>query len=74
MSYCDEAGDGPAVLQLQNWGHLKFQFQLSDFSEAFISPSRELLLLLSNKLEALLLPLVAGIVSNPIKPFFIHSP
>ncbi|CAD5188311.1 unnamed protein product [Musa acuminata subsp. malaccensis] len=60
MSYCDEAGDGPAVLQLQNWGHLKFQFQLSDFSEAFISPSRELLLLLSNKLEALLLPLVAG--------------
>lgn len=55
-----EAGDGPAVLQLQKWSRLHFKLQLSEFREAFISPTRELLLLLSNQCEALLLPLVTG--------------
>ncbi|XP_042376002.1 uncharacterized protein LOC121969810 isoform X2 [Zingiber officinale] len=59
MFFSDEAGDGPAILKLQNWGHLKCQLQLSEFSAACISPSKELLLLLSN-LEAVLLPLVSG--------------
>ncbi|XP_008786547.2 uncharacterized protein LOC103704848 [Phoenix dactylifera] len=60
MSSSGEVGDGPAVLQLQKWSQLHFQLQLSEFCEAFISPTRELLLLLSYQCEALLLPLVTG--------------
>lgn len=56
-----EVGDGPAVLQLRKWSQLHFQLQLSEFCDAFISPTRELLLLLSYQCEALLLPLVTGI-------------
>lgn len=50
-------GEDPAILQLQNWGSSRVQFNLSDFCEGFISPRRELLLLLSYHREALLLPL-----------------
>ncbi|XP_077212898.1 spatacsin carboxy-terminus protein isoform X2 [Tasmannia lanceolata] len=58
-----EAGNGPSVLQLQKWGHSQAQFNLSEFREAFISPTRELLLLLTYQCEALLLPLISGEVS-----------
>ncbi|KAF3781980.1 Spatacsin-C domain-containing protein [Nymphaea thermarum] len=49
--------EGPVVLQLQRWdvGHL----DLSQFSEASISPTRELLLLLSHQCEALFFPLTS---------------
>ncbi|KAL3527892.1 hypothetical protein ACH5RR_012548 [Cinchona calisaya] len=52
--------EGPRILQLHKWRPSEVQLlrNLSDFREAFISPSRELLLLLSYKCEALLLPLV----------------
>ncbi|KAM7517827.1 hypothetical protein LguiB_016789 [Lonicera macranthoides] len=56
--------EGPAVLQLQKWGSSDLQLNLSEFREAFISPTRELLLLLSYQCEALLLPLVKGDVIN----------
>ena len=55
------AGDkGPAVLQLLKWGPSHPQLNLSEFRQAYISPSRQLLLLLSYQCEALLLPLIAG--------------
>lgn len=50
-------GEDPAILQLQKWGSSRVQVNLSDFCEGFISPRRELLLLLSYHCEALLLPL-----------------
>lgn len=50
-------GEDPAILQLQKWGSSRVQVNLSDFCEGFISPRRELLLLLSYHGEALLLPL-----------------
>lgn len=51
------AGEVPAILQLCKWVPSKFQLKLSEFREAFISPTREQLLLLSYQCEALLLPL-----------------
>ncbi|GAB4847711.1 hypothetical protein Ancab_026773 [Ancistrocladus abbreviatus] len=57
MNYSQNS-EGPAVLQLHRWDHSRIQLDLSDFHEAFISPTRELLLLLSYNFEALLLPLV----------------
>ncbi|KAF5204820.1 Spatacsin [Thalictrum thalictroides] len=53
-----EAVDGPAILQLQKWDSA--QFDVSEFCEAFISPTRDLLLLLSHQCEASLLPLFTG--------------
>uniref|UniRef100_A0A2P2LNY5 Uncharacterized protein LOC105123888 isoform X3 n=1 Tax=Rhizophora mucronata TaxID=61149 RepID=A0A2P2LNY5_RHIMU len=53
-------GENPAILQLHKWNPSQFQYNLSEFREVFISPSRELLLLLSYHCEALLLPLVSG--------------
>ncbi|KAK4356132.1 hypothetical protein RND71_025103 [Anisodus tanguticus] len=50
-------GEDPAILQLQKWGSSQVQVNLSDFCEGFISPRRELLVLLSYHCEALLLPL-----------------
>lgn len=50
----------PAVLQLLKWEHSHFQLNLAEFHEAFISPTREQLLLLSYNREAVLLPLVNG--------------
>ncbi|KAL1190297.1 hypothetical protein V5N11_016682 [Cardamine amara subsp. amara] len=52
--------EGPTLLQLHKWEPSQLQLKLSEFREAFISPSRQLLLLLSYHSEALLLPLVAG--------------
>ncbi|KAJ4966442.1 hypothetical protein NE237_018291 [Protea cynaroides] len=59
FSFGGEAGDGLAVLQLQNWPS-EIQLNPSEYREAFISPTRELLLLLSYQCEALILPLIAG--------------
>jgi hypothetical protein len=53
-------GEGPAILQLQKWHPSQAQLNLSEFREAFISPTRQLLLLLSYQCEALLLPLITG--------------
>uniref|UniRef100_A0A1J3EY96 Spatacsin C-terminal domain-containing protein n=1 Tax=Noccaea caerulescens TaxID=107243 RepID=A0A1J3EY96_NOCCA len=52
--------EGPTLLQLHKWEPSQLQLKLSEFREAFISPSRQLLLLLSHHSEALLLPLVSG--------------
>ncbi|XP_075644191.1 uncharacterized protein LOC142615332 [Castanea sativa] len=57
-------GESPAILQLHKWGPSQAQLNLSEFREAFISPTRQLLLLLSYQCEALLLPLNIG---NPVK-------
>ncbi|XP_062007180.1 uncharacterized protein LOC133724450 isoform X1 [Rosa rugosa] len=51
---------GLAILQLLKWGPSQPQLNLSEFREAFISPTRQLLLLLSYQCEALLFPLIAG--------------
>ena len=51
---------GPAILQLHKWGSSQAQLNLSEFREAFISPTRQLLLLLSYQCEALLIPLSTG--------------
>lgn len=51
-----KGNEGPAVLQLQKWGP-NVHLNVSQFREAFISPTRELLLLLSYQCEAMLLPL-----------------
>ncbi|ONK80835.1 uncharacterized protein A4U43_C01F22320 [Asparagus officinalis] len=60
MSSWGGIGDGPAILQLQKWGHLKSQLEPSKYCLASLSPTRELLLLLSYECEALLLPLTFG--------------
>ncbi|XP_023634817.1 uncharacterized protein LOC17879534 [Capsella rubella] len=52
--------EGPTLLQLHKWEPSQLQLKLSEFREAFISPSRQLLVLHSYHSEALLLPLVAG--------------
>ncbi|XP_047335346.1 spatacsin [Impatiens glandulifera] len=52
---------GPSILQLLKWQPNDCFLDLSEFREAFISPSRELLLLLSHHSEALLFPLVKGL-------------
>ncbi|KAK0608267.1 hypothetical protein LWI29_028101 [Acer saccharum] len=57
---CSFSGEGPAILQLHKWPPSQLQFDLSEFREAFISPTRELILLLSYQCEALLLPLITG--------------
>lgn len=54
----------PAVLQLQKWSPSRAELNLSEFREAFMSPTRRLLLLLSYQCEAALLPLLRGIVST----------
>lgn len=61
-------GEGPALLQLHNWTPSQLQLKLSDFREAFISPTRELLLLLSYHCEASLLPLFSGQSINCDEP------
>ncbi|KAK6924171.1 Spatacsin, C-terminal domain [Dillenia turbinata] len=53
-------GEGPALLQLHKWGPSLSNLNLSEYHEAFISPTRELLLLLSCQCEVLLLPLITG--------------
>ncbi|KAJ0252438.1 Spatacsin carboxy-terminus protein [Hirschfeldia incana] len=52
--------EGPTLLQLHKWAApSQLQLNLSEFREAFISPSRQSLLLLSHHSEALLLPLTS---------------
>ncbi|KAL5999629.1 hypothetical protein ACLOJK_037914 [Asimina triloba] len=55
---------GPAVMQLRKWSDLQVELNISEFCEALLSPTRELLLLLSYQCEALLLPLTAGKLSQ----------
>jgi hypothetical protein len=64
MSISSEGEDGPVVLQLKKWQDSIFQFDLSEFHEGFISPSRRMLLLLSNKFEATLVSLSSGTLSE----------
>lgn len=52
--------ESPTLLQLHKWEPSQLQLKLSEFREAFISPSRQKLLLLSHHSEALLLPLITG--------------
>ncbi|KHG18462.1 pheT [Gossypium arboreum] len=52
--------EGPAILKLHKWGPSGLPLNLSEYREAFISPTRELLLLLSYQCQALLLPLTTG--------------
>ncbi|KAK7318518.1 hypothetical protein RJT34_03221 [Clitoria ternatea] len=52
--------EDPAILQLHQWDLSEAQIGLSDFREAFLSPTREILLLHSYEREAVLLPLVKG--------------
>ncbi|TYK12977.1 uncharacterized protein E5676_scaffold255G005740 [Cucumis melo var. makuwa] len=52
--------EGPAILQLQKWNPSQPQLNLPEYREAFISPTRQNLLLHSYKHEALLLPLNTG--------------
>lgn len=59
MEFAD-SGEGPAVLQLHRWDSSLVAEDLSEYREAFLSPTRELLLLLSYQREALLLPLSKG--------------
>ncbi|XP_071914201.1 uncharacterized protein [Coffea arabica] len=61
MAISDGVGDaGPAILQLHTWrpSEKRLMRNLSEFRNGSISPSRELLLLLTYQCEALLLPLV----------------
>ncbi|CAM8951081.1 unnamed protein product [Rhodiola kirilowii] len=51
--------EGPVLLQLSKWDSSPV-LNFSDFREAFISPTREFMLLLSVHCDALLLPLVAA--------------
>lgn len=54
------SGDkGPALLQLSKWDPSPV-LDFEKFHEAFLSPSRERLLLLSEHSEGLVVPLVAG--------------
>lgn len=52
--------EDPAILQLHKWDLSKTGIRLSDFREAFLSPTREILLLHSREREAFLLPLSKG--------------
>ncbi|KAL7604171.1 hypothetical protein Lser_V15G17977 [Lactuca serriola] len=63
--------EDPVIVQLQKWESSRFLANLAQFREAFLSPIRELILLLSYHHEGLLLPLVKGgavssIVSYPM--------
>lgn len=52
--------DDPAILQLHKWDPSQTQIPLSEFRQAFISPTRQILLLHSYQNQALLFPLVKG--------------
>ncbi|CAH1450496.1 unnamed protein product [Lactuca virosa] len=55
--------EGPAIVQLQKWESSRLQANLTQFHEAFLSPTRELILLLSYHHEA---EAVSCIVSYPM--------
>lgn len=52
--------EAPAIVQLHKWEPSRLQENLAQFREAFLSPTRELILLLSYHQEVLLLPLIKG--------------
>ncbi|CAL0330002.1 unnamed protein product [Lupinus luteus] len=52
--------EDPAILQLHKWDPSEALLELSEFREAFLSPTREILLLHSYQREALLVPLTKG--------------
>ncbi|KAK7399448.1 hypothetical protein VNO78_10630 [Psophocarpus tetragonolobus] len=52
--------EDPAILNLHKWDLSETPIRFSDFREAFLSPTRETLLLHSYEREALLLPLGKG--------------
>lgn len=52
--------EDPAILQLHKWDPSDIPLGLSEFREAFLSPTRAILLLHSYQREALLLPLIKG--------------
>ncbi|KAL8218308.1 hypothetical protein R6Q57_021681 [Mikania cordata] len=56
--------EGPAIVQLQKWEPSCLQVNLAQFREAFLSPTREHILLLSYHHEGLFLPLVKGLRVN----------
>ncbi|XP_024990189.1 uncharacterized protein LOC112524555 isoform X3 [Cynara cardunculus var. scolymus] len=65
--------EGPAIVQLHKWEPSRLQVNLAQFREAFLSPTRELVLLLSYHNKGLLLPVGKGkhpnlIVYSMIKP------
>lgn len=60
LSFTDKGPAAAAVLQLQRWGPSLAHLNLSEFRQAFISPTRQLLLLLSYHSEALFIPLLSG--------------
>ncbi|XP_028951098.2 uncharacterized protein [Malus domestica] len=60
LSLVDKEPAAAAVLQLQRWGPSLAHLNLSEFRQAFISPTRQLLLLLSYHSEALFIPLLSG--------------
>ncbi|GLT68925.1 hypothetical protein SLA2020_411170 [Shorea laevis] len=57
---CSLGDESLAILQLHKWDPPDLQLDLSEFREAFLSPTRELLLLLSYQCQALLVPLITG--------------
>lgn len=61
--------DDPAILQLHKWGSSEDKLDLSEFHEAFLSPTRQTLLLLSYQHEALLLPLMTGDYGSPLHSY-----
>ncbi|KAF3534393.1 hypothetical protein DY000_02036196 [Brassica cretica] len=65
--------EGPTLLQLHKWEPSQLQLNLSEFREAFISPLRQSLLLLSHHSEALLLPLTAGSSIGSEVPVNCHN-
>ncbi|GER35123.1 spatacsin, partial [Striga asiatica] len=65
---CCPDEDGLPVLQLRKWGPSDIPYNLSDYREGFISPTRKSVLLLSYDSEALLIPLDKGQSMNNEDP------
>ena len=66
------SSEDPAILQLHNWDLSETRIGLSDFREAFLSPTREILLLHSYEREALLLPLSKGGYCFPLFVILVY--
>ncbi|XVF15027.1 hypothetical protein REPUB_Repub09cG0114100 [Reevesia pubescens] len=69
-------GESPSILQLNKWGPSELPLNLSEYREAFISPTRELLLMHSYQCQALLIPLIAGdsVDSDVLESCYDESP
>lgn len=64
--------EDPPILKLHKWDLSEAQIGLSDFREAFLSPTREILLLHSYEREALLLPLSKGGYCFPLFVILVY--